>query len=277
MTQLESGVCVVTGAASGIGRELAGAFGAEGMRVVLADVNESLLARAVSELSDSGVECVAQVTDVRDPLSVERLADATMERFGGIRVACNNAGVSTMGKQWEISAEDWDWVIGVCLGGVVNGVRSFVPRMLAQGGPAHVVNTASMGGLLTGAYIGPYAAAKHGVIGLSKGLRAELGGTEIGVTVVCPGMVNTPILEAIRAHMDSIGAGGGEEVEFMFDVLESGLETGMSAETAAAMVVAAVKADQFWVLPNGEEHLPSVQVDFDEMLASAAAQRTEPA
>ena len=277
MTRLESGVCVVTGAASGIGRELAGAFGAEGMRVVLADVNESLLARAVSELSDSGMECVAQVTDVRDPLSVERLADVTMERFGGIRVVCNNAGVSTMGKQWEISAEDWDWVIGVCLGGVVNGVRSFVPRMLAQGGPAHVVNTASMGGLLTGAYIGPYAAAKHGVIGLSKGLRAELGGTEIGVTVVCPGMVNTPILEGIRAHMDSIGAGDGEEVEFMFDVLESGLETGMSAQTAAAMVVAAVKANQFWVLPNGEEHLPSVQADFDEMLASAAAQGVEPA
>lgn len=277
MTRLESGVCVVTGAASGIGRELVGAFGAEGMRVVLADVNESLLARAVSELSDSGMECVAQVTDVRDPLSVERLADVTMERFGGIRVVCNNAGVSTMGKQWEISAEDWDWVIGVCLGGVVNGVRSFVPRMLAQGGPAHVVNTASMGGLLTGAYIGPYAAAKHGVIGLSKGLRAELGGTEIGVTVVCPGMVNTPILEGVRAHMDSIGAGDGEEVEFMFDVLESGLETGMSAQTAAAMVVAAVKANQFWVLPNGEEHLPSVQADFDEMLASAAAQGVEPA
>ncbi len=188
---------------------------------------------------------------------------------------CNNAGVSTMGTQWEISAEDWGWVIGVCLGGVVNGVRSFVPRMLAQGGPAHVVNTASMGGLLTGAYIGPYAAAKHGVVGLSKGLRAELAGTEIGVTVVCPGMVNTPILEGIRSHMDSIGAGGGEEVEFMFDVLESGLETGMSAEAAAAMVVAAVKADQFWVLPNGEEHLPSVQADFDEMLASVGPPKAE--
>ncbi|MGO9333251.1 MAG: SDR family NAD(P)-dependent oxidoreductase [Acidimicrobiales bacterium] len=275
MTQLESGVCVVTGAASGIGRALAGAFGAEGMRVVLADVNESLLAEVVSELSDSGVECVAQVTDVRDPASVDRLAEATVERFGSVRVVCNNAGVSTMGTQWEISAEDWGWVIGVCLGGVVNGVRSFVPRMLAQGGPAHVVNTASMGGLLTGAYIGPYAAAKHGVVGLSKGLRAELAGTEIGVTVVCPGMVNTPILEGIRSHMDSIGAGGGEEVEFMFDVLESGLETGMSAEAAAAMVVAAVKADQFWVLPNGEEHLPSVQADFDEMLASVGPPKAE--
>jgi NAD(P)-dependent dehydrogenase (short-subunit alcohol dehydrogenase family) len=276
MTTLESGVCVVTGAASGIGRALAGAFGAEGMRVVLADVNEPLLAETAQRLSAGGVECFAKITDVSDPASVERLAATTIEQFGEVRVVCNNAGVSTMGKQWEISAQDWDWVIGACLGGVVNGVRSFVPRMLAQGKPAHIVNTASMGGLLTGPYIGPYVAAKHGVVGLSKGLRAELGGTEIGVSVVCPGMVNTPILEGMRAHMDAIGARGGEEVEFMFDVLENGLQTGMSADAAAAMVVAAVKANQFWVLPNGAEHLASVQADFDEMLA-AAAPRTEPA
>ncbi len=152
MTQLESGgVCVVTGAASGIGRALAGTFGSEGMRVVLADVNEPLLAEAVVELSVAGVECLAQVTDVRHPASVERLAQVAVERFGGVHVVCNNAGVSTMGKQWEISAGDWDWVLGVCLGGVVNGVRSFVPRMLAQGGPAHVVNTASMASCRHGA------------------------------------------------------------------------------------------------------------------------------
>lgn len=278
MTQLESGgVCVVTGAASGIGRVLAGAFGSEGMRVVLADVNEPVLAEAVAELASAGVECVGQVTDVRDPASVERLAEVALERFGGVQVVCNNAGVSTMGKQWEISVEDWDWVIGVCLGGVVNGVHSFVPRMLAQGGPAHVVNTASMGGLLTGPYIGPYVAAKHGVVGLSKGLRAELAGTGIGVSVVCPGMVSTRILGGIRAHMDAIGAGGSVEVDFMFEVLESGLATGMSAQDAAAMVLAAVKADQFWVLPNGAEHLPSVQADYDEMLASATGPGTESA
>jgi NAD(P)-dependent dehydrogenase (short-subunit alcohol dehydrogenase family) len=276
MTTLESGVCVVTGAASGIGRALAGAFGAEGMRVVLADVNEPLLAETAERLSAGGIECFAKFADVSDAAAVELLAATTIEQFGEVRVVCNNAGVSTMGKQWEISAQDWDWVIGVCLGGVVNGVRSFVPRMLAQGGPAHIVNTASMGGLLTGPYIGPYVAAKHGVVGLSKGLRAELVGTEIGVSVVCPGMVNTPILEGMRAHMDAIGARCGEEVEFMFDVLESGLQTGMSADAAAAMVVAAVKANQFWVLPNGAEHLASVQTDFDEMLA-AAAPRTEPA
>jgi NAD(P)-dependent dehydrogenase (short-subunit alcohol dehydrogenase family) len=275
MTQLESGgVCVVTGAASGIGRALACAFGSEGMRVVLADVNDKHLSEVVAELRERGVECVGRVTDVSDPAAVERLAEVTIEHFGGVHVVCNNAGVSTMGKQWEISAADWDWVLSVCLGGVINGVRSFVPRLLAQGVPAHVVNTASMGGLLTGAYIGPYVVAKHGVVGLSKGLRAELEGTGIGVSVVCPGMVSTPILDGIRAHMDAIGAEASEEVDFMFEVLESGLATGMSAEDAAAMVVAAVKADQFWVLPNGAEHLPSVRADFDEVLASAAGPDT---
>ena len=270
MIKLDSEVCVVTGAASGIGRALADAFAAEGMHLVLADVDESRLQIAAAELTAQGVACIANVVDVSDPMAVERLAEATVERFGSVRVVCNNAGVSTMGRQWEVSIEDWDWVLGVCLGGVINGVRSFVPRLLEQGGPGHIVNTASMGGLLTGPFIGPYAAAKHGVVGLSKGLRAELGGTEIGVTVVCPGMVNTSILEGMRAHVEATGTANHEEIGVMFDFLEGGLETGMSAATAASMVLNAVKAGQFWVLPNGEEHLASVQADFDEMLASTS-------
>jgi NAD(P)-dependent dehydrogenase (short-subunit alcohol dehydrogenase family) len=271
MTTLGTGAAVVTGAASGIGRALAGAWGAEGMTVVLSDINQPGLQEAAEELSAKGVECVAEVVDVSDPAAVERLADVAFARFGRVSVVCNNAGVSTMGKQWEIGQDDWDWVIGVCLGGVVNGVRSFVPRLLAQGGPAHIVNTASMGGLLTSPFLGPYAAAKHAVVGLSKGLRAELAGTEVGVSVVCPGLVRTPILEGMRAHMAGTGAGTdqGEEVGVMFDALERGLQTGMPAEAAAQTIVRAVKDDQFWVLPNGAVHLPSVQADFDEMLAAA--------
>jgi len=270
MTTLGTGAAVVTGAASGIGRALAGAWGAEGMTVVLSDINQPGLQEAAEELSAKGVECVAEVVDVSDPAAVERLADVAFARFGRVSVVCNNAGVSTMGKQWEIGQDDWDWVIGVCLGGVVNGVRSFVPRLLAQGGPAHIVNTASMGGLLTSPFLGPYAAAKHAVVGLSKGLRAELAGTEVGVSVVCPGLVRTPILEGMRAHMARTGTDQGEEATFMFDALERGLQTGMPAEVAAQLVVRAVQDDQFWILPNGAVHVPSVQADFDEMLAAAA-------
>jgi NAD(P)-dependent dehydrogenase (short-subunit alcohol dehydrogenase family) len=269
MTTLGTDACVVTGAASGIGRALAGAFAAEGMKVVLSDVDEPRLEEAADELTSKGAECIALVADVSDAGAVERLADLAVAQFGRVGVVCNNAGVSTLGKQWEIGMDDWDWVIGVCLRGVVNGVRSFVPRMLAQGGPAHLVNTASMGGLLTSPFLGPYAAAKHAVVGLSKGLRSELAGTEVGVSVVCPGMVRTPILEGMRAHIERTGADQGEEARFLFDALESGLQTGMPAEVAAQMIVKAVKDDQFWVLPNGAVHLPSVQADFDEMLASA--------
>jgi NAD(P)-dependent dehydrogenase (short-subunit alcohol dehydrogenase family) len=234
-------------------------------------VNQPLVEEAARELTAQGVECVASAVDVSDAAAVERLADHALAQFGRVSVVCNNAGVSTMGKQWEIGIEDWDWVIGVCLRGVVNGVRSFVPRMLAQGGPAHVVNTASMGGLLTSPFIGPYAAAKHAVVGLSKGLRAELAGTEVGVSVVCPGMVRTPILEGMRAHMEHTGTGQGEEARFLFDALERGLVTGMPADVAAGIIVRAVKDDQFWVLPNGAVHLPSVQADFEEMLAGDGA------
>jgi NAD(P)-dependent dehydrogenase (short-subunit alcohol dehydrogenase family) len=132
-----------------------------------------------------------------------------------------------------------------------------------------VVNTASMGGLLKSPYIGPYAAAKHAVVGLSKGLRAELAGTEVGVSVVCPGLVRTPILEGMRAHLDHTGTDLGEEARLMFDAMERGLQTGMPADVAAGIIVRAVKDDRFWVMPNGAVHLPSVQADFEEMLADA--------
>jgi NAD(P)-dependent dehydrogenase (short-subunit alcohol dehydrogenase family) len=277
MITLRSEVCVITGAASGIGRAMADTFAAEGMRLVLADVDEGRLHAAADELTAQGHDCLAEVVDVSDPAAVDRLADATLDHFGSVRVVCNNAGVSTMGRQWELSVEDWEWVLGVCLWGVINGVRSFVPRLLEQGGPGHVVNTASMGGLLTAPFIGPYAAAKHGVVGLSKGLRAELGGTGIGVSVVCPGMVRTSILDSMRAHLATTGTGDGAEIGVMLDVLETGLQDGMSAHAAAAMVVDAVKADRFWVLPNGAEHLPSVQADFDELLGGARPTPETPA
>ena len=178
MTELAGGVCVVTGAGAGLGRGLVDAFAAQDMRVVLADVSAARLREAADELTARGVECMTELVDVRDADAVDALADATVERFGGVNVICNNAGVSVMGKQWEISRSDWEWVLGVCLDGVVNGVRSFVPRILATreatGRDGHVVNIASMGGLLSSGYMGPYAAAKHAVVGLSKGLRVEL-------------------------------------------------------------------------------------------------------
>ena len=273
MTELGGGVCVITGAGTGLGRALADAYGAVGRRVVLADVAATRLAAAATELTEAGIESMTRVVDVRDADAVDALADATVERFGGVHVICNNAGVSTMGKQWEISRDDWEWVLGVCLDGVVNGIRSFVPRILAThaatGRTGHVVNTASMGGLLSSGYLGPYAAAKHAVIGLSKGLRVELEGRGVGVSVVCPGLMRTEIAEGMRDHMVETGGRSEQEADAMVRNLRAGMSAvGMDPAAAAAMVVRAVRADRFWVLPNGASHLDSVRADFEELLAA---------
>jgi NAD(P)-dependent dehydrogenase (short-subunit alcohol dehydrogenase family) len=269
--ELRSRVAVVTGGASGIGRGLVGAFGAEGMKVVVADVDEIRSKSAVDELHRNGVECFPHVTDVRDPDSVESLAAATYERFGAAHVVCNNAGVSSLGRQWETSLADWQWVIDVCLWGVIHGIRSFVPRMLVGGEEGHVVSTASMGGLMTSPMIGPYTAAKHGVVGISKGLRAELAGTNVGVSVVCPGEIRTSIVDAMRAHIEEEAGGElSDAARATMDTLAGRLVTqGIPADEAAAIVVDAVKRNQFWILPNGGAHLPSVQEDLDELFASA--------
>ncbi|MDT5027694.1 MAG: hypothetical protein QOE61_4120 [Micromonosporaceae bacterium] len=268
MDDLTSKVAVITGAASGIGFALAKVFAAEGMRVVLADVDATRLTSAADALAATGADCIGEVVDVSDPAAVERLADRTVEHFGGVHVICNNAGVSALGCQWELSLDDWNWVLDVCLGGVVNGIRSFVPRMLASGEPGHVVNTASMAGVLTSPFVGPYAAAKHAVVGISKGLRAELAGTPIGVTVVCPGMVNTPVADRMGDHIHETGHHAGDDALAMLDLMQTGLRTGMPPEAAAAAILAAVKANRLWVLPNGGVLLPLVQADFDELLAS---------
>lgn len=274
MTELAGGVCVVTGAGAGLGRALVDAFAAQDMRIVLADVGAERLAAAEAELGERGIECMTRVVDVRDAEAVEALADATMTRFGGIDVICNNAGVSTLGKQWEISLDDWQWILGVCLDGVVNGIRSFVPRILATGAATgrsgHVVNTASMGGLLSGGYLGPYTAAKHAVVGLSKGLRVELQGRGVGVSVVCPGLMRTEIAESMRDHMVETGSRSGEDADALLGNLRAGMAAvGMDPSAAAEMVVRGVLADRFWILPNGASHLDSVRADMEELYAAA--------
>ena len=193
MDQLEGRVAVVTGAASGIGMAISQAFVNEGMRVVMTDINEEELASQASVLVQQGREVRAVVVDVRDPEAVERAGQAAIDLFGQLNVAVNNAGIVNGGYSWELSLEDWRRVIDVDLWGVIHGIRSFVPRILASGGEGHVVNTASMAAVLPLAQLGPYTVAKHGVLGLSDVLQAELDviGAPIGVSVVMPGMTKT--------------------------------------------------------------------------------------
>ena len=183
-------VAVITGAASGIGRGLAERFAVEDMRVVIADIEEEPLAELEADLKANGATVLAVRTDVSNAAEVENLAARTLDTFGAVHILCNNAGVVCSRPIWEHTLSDWEWVLGVNLWGVIHGIRAFVPRMLTQGDACHIVNTASILGLVGGSGEGIYKVSKHGVVALSETLADELAqkGANIQVHVLCPGM-----------------------------------------------------------------------------------------
>jgi NAD(P)-dependent dehydrogenase (short-subunit alcohol dehydrogenase family) len=224
MQRLEGRVAVVTGAGSGIGLAVSEAFVAEGMRVVLADLDEDAVRAHADRLAAGGAQVHALAVDVRDPDAVERAGQAAVDRFGGLHVAVNNAGVVNRGNSWELPLEEWHRVLDVNLWGVIHGVRAFVPRILATGEEGHVVNTASMAAVNILPKLGPYTVAKHGVLGLSDVLRAELAalGAPVGVSVVMPG--------ATKTAMNPYGT--------------------VTAEQVAANVVDAIRRDRAYVFTD---------------------------
>jgi NAD(P)-dependent dehydrogenase (short-subunit alcohol dehydrogenase family) len=247
-------VAVVTGAASGIGRALAARFAAEGMKVVLADVEPGALAAAARELAAGGCETLAVETDVARADQVEALARRTLDAFGAVHIVCNNAGVFTGGPCWEAPLADYDWVLGVNLWGVIHGIRSFVPILLAQGGEGHVVNTASMAALTTLPYAGIYHLSKHAVLALSECLHHELAlrGSQVRVSALCPELVATRIDAAERnrpAHLRS-EAGAGPERELVRQAIAAGVAQGTPPATIADRVLDAIREERFYVLSH---------------------------
>ena len=196
MRELAGKTAFVTGGASGIGLALGRAFAVTGMNVMLADIEADALSGAVKSLHNVGPNVRGVICDVTDPDSVERAAAASYEAFGRVHVVCNNAGVAAGGGIDDIPLDDWRWVLDVNLMGVLYGIRTFLPHIRAHGEGGHIVNTASMAGMVSPAGMGPYNATKHAVVTLSETLAAELVGTPIGVSVLCPGWVNTRIIEA---------------------------------------------------------------------------------
>lgn len=193
METLQNRVAVVTGAAGGIGLAIVEAFLLEGMRVVLADVDAVRLHEQAERLCSDGGDVHVVVTDVSDAEAVEALGEAVIDRYGGLHVAVNNAGIVTSGRSWELPLVDWQRVLDINLWGVLHGIRAFVPRILATGEEGHVVNIASMAAVIARPNLGPYTVAKHGVLGISDVLRAELAdmGAPVCVSVVLPGMIRT--------------------------------------------------------------------------------------
>ena len=188
----------ITGGASGIGLAMARSFSAAGMKVVIADIEQAALDTAQNEFEASNAEFLTVQVDVTDRDGMAAAAAATESRFGNVHVVCNNAGVAVGGRIDEMTYDDWDWVLGVNLNGVVNGVRTFVDRVKAHGEGGHFVNTASMAGHISIPGLGVYTASKFAVVGLSETMRPDLLGHNIGVSVLCPGM-STSIVRARRS------------------------------------------------------------------------------
>ena len=200
MKDLKDKVAVVTGGASGLGLAMARVFAAEGMKLVLADVEEESLRRVETDFRKAGVPVVGLKTDVSSAHDVERLAEKTLATFGGAHLLCNNAGVAPGGVVWENTLPDWEWVLGVNLWGVIHGVRVFLPIMLRQETECHVVNTASVAGLLSVPGMGAYCVSKHAVVTLTECLYHDLAqrAAKIGVSVLCPAYVPTGISDSER-------------------------------------------------------------------------------
>ncbi|MFP5321614.1 MAG: SDR family NAD(P)-dependent oxidoreductase [Acidimicrobiia bacterium] len=253
MQMRPGGTAVITGAASGIGLALARRAASAGMNVVLADVDEPGLEAAAETMAgapDGGVEVVR--CDVSDADAVAALADRAHDRFGTVELLCNNAGVGGGGPVAELDRKDWEWVLGVNLWGVIHGVSSFLPRMLDAGSPAHVVNTASMAGFFAPAGMAAYSVSKFGVVALSESMRAELAGTSVGVSVLCPGWVSTRIHESERSRPAALAVARPDVGDEMRDAVRQVIEGGLDPADVADRVFEAVAADRFWIFTHPE-------------------------
>lgn len=255
MKDFKGKVAVVTGGASGIGRGMAERFGEEGMKVVLADVEEQALRQAEAEFREKGVDVLGVLTDVSKPEDIEKLAQEALDAFGKVHVVCNNAGVAgAWGPTWENTLDDWNWIMGVNLWGVIYGVRTFLPIMLKQEEEGHIVNTASLAGLMPGQ--GIYGVTKQAVVALSESLYNELHlmNAKVGVSVLCPGWVNTNIADASRNRpaelARTVGAIDDQRQQVVNEIVRNFLKNGLTPSEVARKVFEAIRDDQLYIITH---------------------------
>lgn len=278
MNQWKNKVAVITGAGSGIGSGLARYAAAQGMHVIAADVDTQGLETLSESLKAQGQSIITVATDVSSPEAVEQLAQTAFEHYGRVNLLFNNAGVLVDGKSWERSVRDWEWCINVNIMGVVNGIRSFVPKMLQQDDQGRVINTSSIGGVLGGgAFLGPYQGTKHCVTAITETLYSELLSEQAPVTasVLCPAEVATGIWESDRLRAEEQHNKLGSEAEAQFrDFVADGVAKGLSPDEFAARVFAGIEADKFWLLPQ-PEFKPAYQLRVDSIMNESNPLSTE--
>jgi NAD(P)-dependent dehydrogenase (short-subunit alcohol dehydrogenase family) len=272
MNELEGKVAVVTGAGSGMGRAMAERFAAAGMRVVAADIEQPALEATVAALTNEGATAVGVRTDVSLASDVEMLAEAAYAELGGVHLLCANAGVFSGGLVWERTVADFEWTMGVNFYGIVHAIRSFVPRMLAAGEPGHVVTTASMGGLVTNAYSGPYYSSKFAAVGLTECLAHDLAsiGAPIGVSCLVPSLVATGIGTSGRNRperfVDRLRPDPTPDAEFVDAAIQDSTASGMPPSDVAELVLDAVRTGRFWI-PTKPSYHDQIRGRHDDMQA----------
>jgi NAD(P)-dependent dehydrogenase (short-subunit alcohol dehydrogenase family) len=266
LNELSGKTAVITGAASGIGYAMAENLAGEGMNIVLADISADALAAATQNLKAKGASCIGVVTDVSSEDSVQSLAAEAQQHFGNIHVIANNAGVICKPKlSWEQPVSEWRRNMDVNLWGVINGIHTFVPLMLEHGEESHVVNVASLGGLIAEPYLSPYHVSKFGVVAASESLYYELAVTKanIGVSVICPGFVATNLL---RQESSEFAGGGDDATSKVATVFEEGVAGGISPQAVAEVTLDAIKTGKHHVMTHSYSN-DLLHVRFDAILA----------
>jgi NAD(P)-dependent dehydrogenase (short-subunit alcohol dehydrogenase family) len=268
-------VAVVTGAAGGIDLAMAKSFASQGMRLVMADIEGETLAQSVAALRATGADAIAVPTDVSSEAQVKALADAAYSKHGAVHVLCNNAGVATSALRilaWETPLSDWEWIYKVNFMGVLYGVREFVPRMLAGGDAGHVVNTASVAGLIAGG--NPYFVSKHSVACFTEGLYKDLRsiGAKVTASVLCPGLIRTRIIDAERNRPEVYGPATDvktlpEAQRLQSATFRAALEEGYDPAEVAAAVLSAIQQDRFNIMPTQRRLLNVIALRMNDILA----------
>ncbi|WP_211464409.1 SDR family NAD(P)-dependent oxidoreductase [Collimonas silvisoli] len=275
MKNLQGKVAVVTGAAEGIGKGIATRAAAEGMKLVLADINAAKLEVTVAEFKANGVEVIGVPTDVAKEQQVNALAEQAFARFGKVHLLVNNAGVAVAKPAWETTQQDWDWVMGVNFYGVTHALRAFVPTMLQHGEEGHIVNTASMAGLTSQPSLASYNASKHAVVTVSEGLHHDLAlrQARIKVSVLCPGWVKTAIAHSERNRAEAVDSAATQGVDAVaakvgMSVLHA-VQNGIPVAQVADEVFDAIAAERFYILTHPEMK-QAIQIRMEDVLQQRA-------